>query len=105
MAVVGSEPRYSVDSIWEYYLWWHKSIYWVYLYCLLFSDIIIPGGRKQGDPLLALMYAAKYPFRTGVSKTVIIIPCDECETGQVRYLKYKKLKWWFTPCTCFTGSI
>ena len=42
-------------------------------------------GDKPADTLKAIKFAAKYPFRTGVSKTVVVIPCDQCDYVQTGY--------------------
>ena len=36
------------------------------------------GEGEQIDPLKAVYFAAQYPFRTGASKTIVLLPCDQC---------------------------
>ncbi len=40
---------------------------------------------KNADTLAAISYAATYPFRAGVSKTVIVVPCEPCREQMVSY--------------------
>ena len=35
-------------------------------------------GDHTEDPLAALEYAIHYPFRAGVAKVIMLIPCDTC---------------------------
>ena len=35
------------------------------------------------DSLQAIQFASRYPFRTGASKTIILLPCDACHEGSV----------------------
>ena len=43
------------------------------------------------DPLLAVNYAANYAFRTGASKTVILMPCTACRETAVTYADTHRL--------------
>ena len=35
-------------------------------------------GTGEVDPLKAVYFAAQYPFRTGASKTIVLLPCEQC---------------------------
>lgn len=43
------------------------------------------------DSLAAIEFAAKYNFRTGVSKTIILIPCEICAEYTVDYSEVQEL--------------
>merc|ERR1712170_13226 len=43
------------------------------------------------DPLSAIAFAAKLPFRTGVSKSIIVLPCSECFERSSSYAEVQKL--------------
>jgi hypothetical protein len=49
-----------------------------------------PEGPNT-DMLKAVKFAADYPFRTGVSKNVIILPCSECKAQAVGYAEMQQL--------------
>ena len=46
---------------------------------------------KKSDVLSALHYAALYPFRTGVSKSIILLPCQACHGETIRYADIQQL--------------
>ncbi len=43
------------------------------------------------DPLSAVHFAAKLPFRAGVSKSIVLIPCGECREMSSSYLDVQQL--------------
>ncbi|XP_064626174.1 apolipophorins-like [Lineus longissimus] len=43
------------------------------------------------DMLRAVKFATNYPFRTGVSKNVIILPCSECQAQAVGYAEMQQM--------------
>ncbi len=43
------------------------------------------------DALEALEYAARLPFRTGVSKSIILLPCGACTEQAVNYADVQRL--------------
>ncbi len=43
------------------------------------------------DALDALRYAATYPFRAGVSKSIILVPCESCNEASVTYPEMQQL--------------
>ncbi len=43
------------------------------------------------DPLSAVEFAARLPFRTGVSKTIVLIPCGDCREMGASYLDVQQL--------------
>jgi len=49
-----------------------------------------PEGPNT-DMLKAVKYATNYPFRTGVSKNVIILPCSECKVQAVAYAEMQQM--------------
>lgn len=49
-----------------------------------FSTESVPNA-EQPDAMGALAYAAKLPFRAGVSKSLILVACDSCQEVSVRY--------------------
>lgn len=48
-------------------------------------------GQSHGDAMLAIKKAANYPFRTGVSKTIILFSCNKCEEREVGYAELTQL--------------
>ena len=46
---------------------------------------------ENTDALAAISFAAKYPFRTGVSKTIIVVPCEKCTERSVSYPDIRQL--------------
>ena len=55
------------------------------------SNFRIIDASDIEDPLNAIEFAAKQPFRTGVSKTIVLIPCDECKEQASTYLDIQQL--------------
>ena len=49
-----------------------------------FSTESVPSS-EQPDAMAALAYAARLPFRAGVSKSLILVACDSCQEVSVRY--------------------
>jgi hypothetical protein len=47
--------------------------------------------NSKADVLAALHYAALYPFRTGVSKSIVLMPCQECTEQSIRYADIQQL--------------
>eukprot|EP00920_Eleutheroschizon_duboscqi_P012335 GHVT01029474.1.p1 GENE.GHVT01029474.1~~GHVT01029474.1.p1 ORF type:complete len:2008 (+),score=229.68 GHVT01029474.1:1639-7662(+) len=47
--------------------------------------------NEKADVLAALHYAALYPFRTGVSKSIILLPCQACHEQSIRYADVQQL--------------
>ena len=43
------------------------------------------------DALVALEYSARLPFRAGVSKNIILIPCEDCSEQAVNYADVQRL--------------
>ena len=43
------------------------------------------------DALEALEYAARLPFRAGVSKSIILVPCEDCTEQAVNYADVQRL--------------
>ena len=41
------------------------------------------GVGEETDALLAVRKAAAYPFRAGVSKTIVLVTCSACEEARV----------------------
>lgn len=48
-----------------------------------------PG--ENTDVLGAVMFAANYPFRAGVSKSIVLMPCSSCEETETSYAEIKEL--------------
>ena len=44
------------------------------------------------DPLTAVQFATNLPFRVGVSKSIILIPCQECRSVPVKTCEKKLAK-------------
>ena len=40
--------------------------------------------ETEADVMSGVRFAAKYPFRIGVSKSIILLPCEACREGAVR---------------------
>ena len=51
----------------------------------------IVDSSDMEDPLTALEFAAKLPFRTGVSKSILLIPCGDCKEMSTSYLDIQQL--------------
>jgi len=45
----------------------------------------------DADVMQAVSYAAKLPFRAGASKSLILLPCNECSERQLRYSDVQRL--------------
>ena len=43
------------------------------------------------DSMQAVRFAADYPFRTGASKNIILLPCDACLENAVTYAEMQRL--------------
>jgi len=50
-------------------------------------------GPSPGDAdvMSAVRFAAMYPFRMGVSKSVIVLPCADCREGATRYTELQRI--------------
>jgi hypothetical protein len=50
-------------------------------------DALVNADDDSGsnDTLAAVLFAANYPFRAGVSKNIILISCSECESKETSY--------------------
>lgn len=46
---------------------------------------------NDADVMSAVRFSAMYPFRTGVSKTVVVLPCAECREGATRYTELQRI--------------
>ena len=55
------------------------------------SSFAITNERTTEDSLTALHYAARYPFRMGVSKSIVHVPCDSCTEQEVEYPDIQRL--------------
>lgn len=44
--------------------------------------LLFPVGSNK-DVFDAIDFATQYPFRTGASKVIIVIPCSDCSESQV----------------------
>ena len=55
------------------------------------SNFKIIDTSDVEDPLNAIEFAAKLPFRTGVSKTIVLIPCGQCMEKASTYLDIQQL--------------
>jgi len=45
----------------------------------------------HGDPMAAVEFAARYNFRMGVSKTIILVPCEICNERSTSYSQVQTL--------------
>jgi hypothetical protein len=54
-------------------------------------DKFMAEETSNADTLAAIRFAAKYPFRAGVSKTIIVVPCEKCTEKAVSYGEIQKL--------------
>ncbi|XP_023930015.1 uncharacterized protein LOC106176762 [Lingula anatina] len=54
------------------------------------SMTFLHDGRNS-DALRAVDFAARYPFRTGSSKTIILVPCSSCRKMSVDYSDIQSL--------------
>jgi hypothetical protein len=54
------------------------------------TDFDFEAGN-DGDVMAGVRFAAKYPFRTGASKSIVLLPCDACREGEVRYTELQQL--------------
>jgi len=55
------------------------------------ADFPISQVDSMEDSLAAVEFAARYNFRTGVSKTIILIPCARCEEHTIDYSQVQEL--------------
>ena len=69
------------------------SVHMVTFLCLqgIRSWMDMQSGNGVPDVLKAIKFAAKYPFRTGVSKTIVVIPCNSCDEVQTSYRDVMRL--------------
>lgn len=52
-----------------------------------------PSGADSEDPLEAIEYASRLPFRAGVTKSILLLPCASCDQKAVHYGDvYRQLK-------------
>jgi hypothetical protein len=49
------------------------------------TDALQFGDGKNKDVLEAVDFAAQYPFRSGATKFVIVVPCSDCSTSALSY--------------------
>lgn len=45
----------------------------------------------DADAMVALSYTARLPFRAGASKTVVLVGCDACREGTIRYSDIQRI--------------
>jgi len=55
------------------------------------EDFPIGGADVHEDALEALEFASRYHFRPGVSKNMILVPCEECEEFEFSYTDVQSL--------------
>lgn len=48
-------------------------------------------GKAGGDVMDAVRMAAMYSFRPGASKSIVLLPCEACREGAVRYTELQRL--------------
>ena len=48
------------------------------------SSLEFKDGQNT-DTLSSIRYAARYPFRAGVSKTIVLLTCNHCGEQEVKY--------------------
>lgn len=48
-------------------------------------------AATDADAMVALSYTARLPFRAGASKSVILISCDACREGTIRYSDIQRI--------------
>ena len=55
------------------------------------ANFKIVDSTEMEDPLSAVEFASKLQFRTGVSKTIVLIPCGDCRELSASYLDIQRL--------------
>ena len=55
------------------------------------ADFKIVDSTEMEDPLSAIEFTSKLQFRTGVSKTIVLIPCGDCRELSASYLDIQQL--------------
>lgn len=56
------------------------------------ASFTFDGPRPEdADVMSAVRFAAMYPFRMGVSKTLVVLPCAECREGATRYTELQRI--------------
>lgn len=53
-------------------------------FLLALDEFSRPAG-ESADALSAIYYASKLPFRAGVSKTLVLVPCSSCQEMTTSY--------------------
>lgn len=43
------------------------------------------GAGENNDVLGAVDFAAQYPFRSGATKIIVVIPCSDCSSSKISY--------------------
>jgi hypothetical protein len=49
------------------------------------------ASDSPADSLLALRYITRLPFRSGVSKTVVLLPCSACYERAISYAEIQQV--------------
>ncbi len=49
------------------------------------------NSDEREDAMAAIKYAAQLPFRAGVSKTIILLPCESCRQDTVSFSEMQQL--------------
>jgi len=57
---------------------------------LALNGFDIETGSKS-DAMAAIRFVARLPFRSGASKTVILVPCDACHENTARYSEIQRI--------------
>ena len=52
---------------------------------LALENFSMMKSGESADGLAALHFASKLPYRTGVGKTVVLVPCSDCSSSAVSY--------------------
>ncbi|XP_014669661.1 PREDICTED: apolipophorins-like [Priapulus caudatus] len=58
---------------------------------LAFDRLVIDGSEGTNDTMRAVEFATELPFRSGVSKTIVLITCSGCESEYMT-MDYTKLQ-------------
>ena len=58
---------------------------------LLGLDKWMMDAGDNVDSMQAVRFAADYPFRTGASKNIVLLPCDACLENAVTYTEMQRL--------------
>ena len=58
---------------------------------LLGLDQWTMDAGDNDDSMMAVRFAANYPFRTGASKNILLLPCDACREDAVMYADMQRL--------------